>query len=78
MHRAVADEAVALHLECSDRPHSFPLSARFAAVRARARQHILWDAYFAQAATKEERDALMAKYKVTVQDADFFNGPATQ
>jgi hypothetical protein len=41
-------------------------------------QHILWHAYFAQGATKEENDALLKKeqekYKITVKDADFFNG----
>ncbi|HKS80550.1 MAG TPA: hypothetical protein VJR23_03515 [Candidatus Acidoferrales bacterium] len=47
-----------------------------------ARQHILWDAYFAQAKTKEERDALMMrereKFKITVKDPDFFNGPMVE
>lgn len=43
-----------------------------------ARQHILWDAYFGQAKTKDERDALLKrereKYKIAVKDPDFFNG----
>jgi hypothetical protein len=38
--------------------------------------HILWNAYFSQASTKEEKQALMnrekEKYKIAVQDRDFF------
>jgi hypothetical protein len=41
-------------------------------------QHILYNAYFSQGATKQENDALLAKekakYKITVKDPDFFGG----
>ena len=41
-------------------------------------QHILYNAYFSQGATKTENDALLAKekakYKMTVKDPDFFAG----
>lgn len=44
-------------------------------------QHILWKAYFNQPSTDEEKQALMKreqeKYKITVQDPDFFNGVTT-
>jgi hypothetical protein len=45
-----------------------------------ARQRILWNAYFAQAATPEARQALLTQkreqYKIQVQDPDFFkNAP---
>jgi hypothetical protein len=46
-----------------------------------ARDKILWNAYFGQAPTKEEREALLAqereKYKIEVRDPDFFNGAAS-
>jgi hypothetical protein len=39
-------------------------------------QRILWNAYFAQAATQSDKDALLAKekalHKITVKDPDFF------
>jgi hypothetical protein len=42
------------------------------------RERILWDAYFDQAATQAERQALLSqiqeKYKLTVVDPDFFAG----
>ena len=41
-------------------------------------QHILYNAYFSQGATKAENDALLAKekakYKITVKEPDFFAG----
>ncbi len=41
-------------------------------------QHILYNAYFSQGATKADNDALLAKeqakYKITVKDPDFFAG----
>jgi hypothetical protein len=45
-----------------------------------ARQRILWNAYFGQASTAEERQALLKQkreqYKIQVQDPDFFkSGP---
>jgi Protein of unknown function (DUF3617) len=43
-------------------------------------QHILYNAYFSQGATKADNDALLAKekakYKITVKDPDFFAGAA--
>jgi hypothetical protein len=43
-----------------------------------ARDKILWNAYFSQAPTKEENQALLKKeqdrYAIHVQDPDFFNG----
>jgi hypothetical protein len=42
-----------------------------------ARQRILWNAYFSQAATEEAKQALLLQkkdqYKVQVQDTDFFS-----
>jgi len=44
-------------------------------------QHILWNAYFSQPSTKEEKQALMKReqdrYQITVKDPDFFNGVTT-
>jgi hypothetical protein len=43
-----------------------------------AREKILWNAYFSQAKTEAEKQALLQKvqekYKLTVTDPDFFNG----
>ena len=43
-----------------------------------ARTRILWNAYFGQAPTKEERQVLLKQeqdtYKIQVQDPDFFDG----
>ena len=43
-----------------------------------ARDKILWNAYFGQASTKDERATLLGqereKYKIEVRDPNFFNG----
>jgi hypothetical protein len=43
-----------------------------------ARRHILWNAYFSQGSTEEEKQTLMKQkkdqYKIQVVDSDFFSG----
>jgi hypothetical protein len=45
-----------------------------------ARERILWDAYFSRAKSEAEKQEMLRqvekKYKVTLVDADFFQGPA--